>query len=124
VTAHARGRSSPIPASRDDAKRDEVSEPLIPFVVYHSGYALQRRGAARPLFATTATTITRRFDSWQDAVARAGFEPHDAQAEIPQADLSAELQRLADDHGGRSTVETMNEHGTYWASTYKHRFGP
>jgi hypothetical protein len=70
-----------------------------------------------------ATTITRRFDSWQDAVARAGFEPHDAEAKIPEADLLAELQRLADDHGGRPTVETMNNHGNYWASTYKRRFG-
>ncbi|EMA63052.1 homing endonuclease associated repeat-containing protein [Halorubrum lipolyticum] len=25
-----------------------------------------------------ATTITRRFDPWQDAVAQAGFEPADA----------------------------------------------
>lgn len=70
-----------------------------------------------------ATTVIRRFDSWQDAVARAGFEPHDAQAKIPEADLLAELQRLADEHGSRPTVETMNDHGKYWTSTYKRRFG-
>ena len=70
-----------------------------------------------------ATTVIRHFDSWQDAVARAGFEPHEAQAEIPEAELLAELQRLADDHGGRPTVDTMNDHGKYWTSTYKRRFG-
>ena len=70
-----------------------------------------------------ATTITRRFDSWQDAVARAGFEPHDADAEIPEADLLDELQRLADELGERPTVEAMNTNGAYWASTYKRRFG-
>ena len=70
-----------------------------------------------------ATTITRRFESWQDAVARAGFEPHDADAEIREADLLEELQRLADELGKPPTVEAMNTDGTYWASTYKRRFG-
>ena len=73
--------------------------------------------------AYAATTITRRFDSWQDAVARAGFEPHDADAEIPVDDLFEELQRLADELGERPTAEMMNTDGAYWASTYKRRFG-
>ena len=70
-----------------------------------------------------ATTITRRFESWQDAVARAGFEPHDADAEIPEAELVEELQRLGDELGKSPTVEAMNTDGKYWASTYKRRFG-
>lgn len=70
-----------------------------------------------------ATTITRRFDSWQDAVARAGFEPHGADTEIPTAELLAELRRLADEHGDRPTVELMNDEGQYWVSTYRRRFG-
>ena len=73
--------------------------------------------------AYAATTITRRFDSWQDAVARAGFEPHDADAEIPEAELVEELQRLGDELGKSPTVEAMNTDGKYWTSTYKRRFG-
>ncbi|GAB7008084.1 homing endonuclease associated repeat-containing protein [Halorubrum trueperi] len=70
-----------------------------------------------------ATTITRRFDSWQDAVARAGFKPHDAETAIPEDDLLRELQRLAEELNEQPTVEAMNEEGKYWASTYKRRFG-
>ena len=73
--------------------------------------------------AYAATTITRRFNSWQGAVARAGFEPHDADAEIPEAELVEELQRLGDELGKSPTVEAMNTDGKYWASTYKRRFG-
>ena len=70
-----------------------------------------------------ATTITRRFDSWQDAVARAGFEPHAAETEIPTEELLAELRRLADEHDQRPTAELMNDEGQYWVSTYRRRFG-
>ncbi|MFW5917265.1 MAG: homing endonuclease associated repeat-containing protein [Halorubrum sp.] len=70
-----------------------------------------------------ATTITRRFESWQDAVARAGFEPHAADTEIPADELRAELRRLADEHDQRPTVELMNDEGRYWVSTYRRQFG-
>lgn len=73
--------------------------------------------------AYAATTITRRFDSWQDAVDQAGFEPHAAETEIPTDELLAELRRLADDHDQRPTVELMNDEGQYWVSTYRRRFG-
>lgn len=69
------------------------------------------------------TTITRRFDSWQDAVARAGFEPHAAESEIPTDELLAELRRLAEEHDTRPTADLMNDEGEYWVSTYRRRFG-
>ncbi|OYR42869.1 homing endonuclease associated repeat-containing protein [Halorubrum sp. Hd13] len=69
------------------------------------------------------TTITRRFDSWQDAVARAGFEPHTAESEIPTDELLAELRHLAEEHDTRPTADLMNDEGKYWVSTYRRRFG-
>ncbi|EMA69330.1 hypothetical protein C461_03178 [Halorubrum aidingense JCM 13560] len=69
------------------------------------------------------TTVTRRFGSWNDAVERAGFDSRPPEPEIPAADLLDELHRLSDELGERPTVTTMNEHGEYWASTYKRRFG-
>jgi len=131
----------PVGATRSDGPRD-ISEPLIPFgcitsdMPYSDEELLEDIRAVADVVERSpslqdyrdhgeiaVTTIIRRFDSWQDAVARAGFEPHNANTKIPEADLLAELQRLADEHGGRPTVETMNEHGEYWTSTYKHRFG-
>lgn len=70
-----------------------------------------------------ATTITRRFESWQDAVARAGFEPHPAESKIPDEELVTELRQLAEEHGERPTVDLMNSEGQYWVSTYRRRFG-
>lgn len=119
-----------------------VSESLIPLVIILSGMAYSDEELLEDIRAVAdvverspslqdyrehgshaATTITRRFSSWQDAVARAGFEPHDAEAKISNTDLLEELQRLGDELGERPTVATMNNQGKYWASTYKRRFG-
>lgn len=70
-----------------------------------------------------ATTITRRFESWQDAVARAGFEPHAANTELSTEELLEEVKRLAAAHEKRPTVGLMNDKGQYWVSTYRQRFG-
>ena len=69
------------------------------------------------------TTVLRRFDSWNAAVATAGFEPNDPQKRIPTDDLLDELQRLHDEVGRAPTIEEMKEQGEYWPSTYKKRFG-
>lgn len=42
---------------------------------------------------------------------------------VPTADLTAELQRLADELGHTPTKAEMNEHGAYSARTYHKRFG-
>lgn len=69
------------------------------------------------------TTVLRRFDSWNAAVAKAGFEPNDPQKRIPTEDLITELQRLRDEVGRAPTIEEMKYRGEYWPSTYKNRFG-
>ena len=71
----------------------------------------------------SVTTIYRRFGSWQDAVARAGFEPRDPETEIPTEDLIDALQELADEFGESPTTLQMNEHGRYWSRVYRDRFG-
>ncbi|RLM67618.1 hypothetical protein DVK07_12730 [Halorubrum sp. Atlit-26R] len=69
------------------------------------------------------TTVLRRFDSWNAAVATAGFEPNDPQQRIPTEDLIDELQRLGDEVGRAPTVTEMNDQGNYYPSTYRRRFG-
>ena len=69
------------------------------------------------------TTVLRRFDSWQAAVEKAGFEPHDPTTSVPDTDLLAELHRLADEVGRIPTIPQMNERGEYAASTYQNHFG-
>ena len=69
------------------------------------------------------TTVLRRFDSWNAAVAKAGFEPNDPQQRIPTEDLLDELRRLRDEVDHAPTIAEMKEHGEYWPSTYKNRFG-
>ena len=69
------------------------------------------------------TTVLRRFDSWNAAVANAGFEPNDRQQRIPTEDLIDELRRLGDEVGRAPTIAEMKTEGEYWPSTYKNRFG-
>ena len=121
---------------------DGISEPLILLLYYHPSMAYSdeellediRTVAAivertpsiqdyRDHGEYAATTITRRFESWQDAVSQAGFEPHAAETEIPEGELLAELRRLAEEHGTPATAEVMNDEGAYWVSTYRRRFG-
>jgi len=71
----------------------------------------------------SVTTIYRRFDSWQGAVARAGFEPRDPNTRTSNADLIDALQELADELGESPTTRQMNEHGRYWSKAYRDRFG-
>jgi len=71
----------------------------------------------------SVTTIYRRFDSWQNAVARAGFEPRDPNTRTPNADLIDALQELADELGESPTTHQMDEHGRYWSKVYRDRFG-
>ena len=70
-----------------------------------------------------ATTIYRRFGSWQDAVARAGFEPREPQRKIDTDELIDALQELADELGESPTTVQMNKHGRYSPRVYRERFG-
>jgi len=69
------------------------------------------------------TTIYGHFGSWQDALAAAGYEPHESDSEATDEELLDELERLADELGKRPTAVEMNDHGEHWASTYRRVFG-
>jgi hypothetical protein len=73
--------------------------------------------------AIAVTTYYDRFESWNKAISAAGYEPNDSQTKIPDDDLHAELNRLAAELGEPPSATQMNDHGEYWASTYKNRFG-
>lgn len=70
----------------------------------------------------SATTYIDRFGSWQAALEAAGYEPREPTTEIRKDDLLTELQDVAQELGERPTAPQMNEHGEYWASTYRRRF--
>lgn len=72
--------------------------------------------------AHSATTYIERFGSWQAALQAAGFEPREPETKIPKDDLLEELQRVAGEIGEAPSAAEMNEHGRYWASTYRRRF--
>ncbi|AUX09314.1 hypothetical protein AArcSl_1685 [Halalkaliarchaeum desulfuricum] len=71
----------------------------------------------------SATTYYDRFGSWNNALEAAGYASRDPDSKIPVDDLLEELQRLADELGEPPSAAQMNEHGDYWASTYRDRFG-
>lgn len=69
------------------------------------------------------TTIYSHFGSWQDALTAAGYEPREPDSEVTDEELLGELERLADELGSRPTAAEMDDHGAYWASTYRRTFG-
>jgi len=76
----------------------------------------------------TASVYFRRFDSWNDAIRAAGYtpaasSPDASEQRIPASELLEEIDRLADQVGGRPTAEQMNEHGQYSVRPYVNRFG-
>nr|WP_255479159.1 hypothetical protein [Natronomonas sp. LN261] len=68
-------------------------------------------------------TIYNRFGSWNETVEAAEFEARDPNTSVSDADLIAELHRLADDDGAPPTTATMRADGQYWVSTYRDHFG-
>lgn len=76
----------------------------------------------------SATVYFRRFDSWNDAIRAAGYTPvasapDVSEQRIPATELLAEINRLAEQVGGRPTTDQMNEYGQYSVRPYVNRFG-
>jgi hypothetical protein len=71
----------------------------------------------------SVTTYYDRFGSWNEAIEAAGYNPNSPQEKIAEEELIEELHRVADEINGKPTVAQMNNHGEYWVSTYKNRFG-
>jgi len=69
------------------------------------------------------STIHRRFGSWNQGVAKAGFDPNPPETSISKDDLAEELRQLRDEIGHLPKVNEMRDEGTYSPSTYKHQFG-
>lgn len=69
------------------------------------------------------STYASRFGSWTDALREADLDARDEATGIPEADLAAELRRVADEMGRRPTSTEFDERGAYSASTYFRRFG-
>lgn len=61
-----------------------------------------------------------RFDSWNEALELAGFEPN--HREVEDEELLVELRRLEDELGHEPRIKDMREHGKYDPSTYTRRW--
>ncbi|MFB6298200.1 MAG: homing endonuclease associated repeat-containing protein [Salinirussus sp.] len=76
----------------------------------------------------TASVYFRRFESWNEAVRKAGFTPNErvldpAEQRIPVSELVDELERVADQVGGRPTSDDMLASGKFSITPYEKRFG-
>lgn len=71
----------------------------------------------------SVTTYYDRFGSWNEAIEAAGYTPNDPQEKVSKEELIEELHRIAEKLNEKPTVEQMNNHGEYWVSTYRNRFG-
>lgn len=69
-----------------------------------------------------ASTYRRRFGSWNNAVAAAGYDPQQESTAISEDKLLEEIQRLAKQLGERPTFRDMEADGHYSASTYVRTF--
>lgn len=66
-------------------------------------------------------TVVNRFDSWNNGLRKAGYEPNKEQS-IPDEDLLAEINRLADGDLPPTAPE-FNRKGKYGTNTILRRFG-
>lgn len=67
----------------------------------------------------------RRFGGWNQAIEEAGLETNHGRGTktISDAELVAELDRLAEDLGRSPSMRDMDDHGKFLAQTYQDRFG-
>lgn len=68
------------------------------------------------------STLRRRFGSWNAAKEAAGLEKI-RRTEIPEEELLADLQAVAEEVDGRVTEEKYAEHGTHGPTTHRRHFG-
>lgn len=69
----------------------------------------------------SASYIERRFDSWNDAISEAGYEPYTRNEFIPIEDLLADLEQVASLLDNPPSMEDYNELGNYSANTIRRR---
>jgi len=66
-------------------------------------------------------TASRRFESWNDALRSAGFEPHTE--ELQREELLTEIHRLTDELGRVPAIADLRQHGRYSIKGYLREFG-
>lgn len=91
---------------------DGDSPPSIPLFDEHSDYS--------------SSTVQGKFDSWNEAVIEAGYQPYDREEDMPKLvskeELLGEIDRLADGDSPPS-IPRFNQESSHSASTIERRFG-
>ncbi|GAB3330106.1 hypothetical protein GCM10027355_36450 [Haloplanus salinarum] len=73
--------------------------------------------------AFSRITYRKHFGSWNEALEQAGFDRRRPKRQVPEEELIAELQQLAEDLDGRPTTDDMQSDGAFSPGTYINRFG-
>lgn len=68
-------------------------------------------------------TYHNQFESWNNALEAAGFDPRRSTKRISEAELSAALQELTASVEGVPTTTDMDENGPYSPGVYINRYG-
>lgn len=69
-----------------------------------------------------SATYAKSFESWNEAIRRAGFEPN-VRSDIPESELKQEILRLNDELGYTPERREMDRFGQFDSSTYASSFG-
>lgn len=69
------------------------------------------------------STYQSHFESWAQAVEEAGYETPHPSRRVSKEALLEDLERVAEEIGGRPTLRDVEEHGEYGPMTYIRRFG-
>jgi len=69
-----------------------------------------------------SATVSRRFETWNDAIQKAGFQPNRHQ-NIPRDEALSELQRVANILDGTPTAQEFRKHGDYSVKYIEYKFG-
>lgn len=109
------------PRKNPEPSREELIEEL-----RNLGKRLDKRPTEKEMASDgnyAPRTYHRNFESWNNALEAAGFEPRKSGVKLSKDELLTELRRLANELGERPAANDMDRYGRYASATYQSHFG-